>query len=193
MVCFHVCIITFCHLFCRKINSNFHDIFHFVILCSGQDSWRCREFGFLSSPHSSCSWSGTRPVSPSLSPSLSPLDSLSPLLALPPWLAVSLFLGLWRRLAAPLESCVAESSEAERTDVRRRNFLPSLCSSLPLASLSPCLAAWPLCKPRSPGVADETSLVFPPSAYGPSLCILELGSNDDRPTSKRDAPRLCED
>ena len=77
--------------------------------------------------------------------------------------------------------CCRESSEAERTDVRRRNFLPSRCSSLPLASLSPVRFVSHVLR----GVAGETSLVFRASAFGPSVCTLELRSNDDRPTSKR--------
>lgn len=115
-------------------------------------------------------------------------DSLSPVLALPLGLAVSLFLGLWRSCkpaSQPASSsrvlCCRESSEAERTDVRRRNFLPSRCSSLPLASLSPVRFVSHVLR----GVAGETSLVFRASAFGPSVCTLELRSNDDRPTSKR--------
>lgn len=77
--------------------------------------------------------------------------------------------------------CCRESSEAERTDVRRRNFLPSRCSSLPLASLSPVRFVSHVLR----GVAGETSLVFRASAFGPSVCTLELRSNDDRPMSKR--------
>lgn len=130
----------------------------------GQDSWCPRGiFVFLSCPLSSCSRSGTKSTSlslflfRSLSLSFSFVDQFSfcRVGASSQTCRVSF---LWpvkesakpsqaepgQAKTAPLESlCYRESSEAERTDVRRRNFLPSRCSSLPLASLSPADVACP--------------------------------------------------
>ena len=164
----------------------------------GQDSWCPRGiFVFLSCPLS-CSRSGTKSTSLSLSFSLSRSLFLSrtPILFLSRWCFLSALPCLFslacegvsqakprQRLSSP---CVTERAlkPNERTSGDVISCPPGAVPFRLLLFLRPMLPA-PLCKPRSPEVADETSLVFRAPAFGLSVRALELGSNDDRPTSKR--------
>lgn len=115
----------------------------------------------------------------------SPLLS-SPSLSFPPWSPSSVSLFLVKEPASSSRVlCCAESSEAERTDVRRRNFLP-YPARLPSARFRPRRFV-----SRSP--LPTNLLRFPlPLPLSLSLCITpELRSNDDRPVCNVETRPRC--